>query len=105
MPALSGVLPVWYLRLTEHDEWLRGSIHVAYTMRWPFDGDARLDQDMHAANAGATSLQTDGDSGTTAAHHPGGAERDWPLPAAQASPAPQSCLSQPRRVTHRDAPE
>src|ERR1051326_9151326 len=100
MPALSGVLPVWYLRLTERDERLRESIHVAHTMRWPFDGDARLDQDMHAASADVTSLQTDGDGGPTAAHRPGGSERDYPLPAAHASPARQSRLSQLRRAIH-----
>src|SRR5579859_5213661 len=105
MPALSGVLPARYLRLPGRGERLRGSFHVARTMHWLYDGGARLDQDAHVANAGATSPRTGGDSGTTAAHRPGGAERDWPLPAARASPAPQTRLSPPHRATHRDAPE
>src|SRR5579859_5493537 len=105
MPVLSGMLPARYLRLPGRGERLRGSVHVVRTMHWLFDGEARLDQDAHAANAGATSPRTGGDSGTIAAHRPAGSERGWPLPAARASPAPLARLSQPHRATHRDAPE
>src|SRR5437588_7324197 len=79
MLARSGVLPARNRWLPERGERLRVSVHAARTTHWPFDGDARLDRVAHAASAGATSLRTAGDSGTTAAHHPGGAERDWPL--------------------------
>src|SRR5438105_13723042 len=105
MLARSGVLPARNRWLPERGERLRGSVHAARTTHWPFDGDARLDRVAHAASAGATSLRTAGDSGTTAAHHPGGAERDWPLPAAQASPAPGARPSRPHRAIHRAALE
>src|SRR5579872_4891341 len=105
MLALPGVLPARNRELPERGERLRGSVHVARTMHWPFDGEVRLDRAAHAANVAATSLRTTGDSGTTAAHRPGGAERDWHLPAAQASSAPRTRPSRPHRATHRDAPE
>src|SRR6266567_7860185 len=104
MPAQSGVLPARNRWLPEHGERRRSSSHAAHTRRWLSDGDPRLDRVACAANAGATSLRTTGDSDTTAAHRPEEAERDWPLPAAQASPAPLARLSRPHRATHRAAP-
>src|SRR5579859_1245177 len=101
MPAQSGVLPARYLLLTECGEPLRESCPVACTMRWLFDEESRLAQGARAAHADATSPRTGGDSGTIAAHRPGGAERGWPLLAAQALPAPQLRLSRPHRATHR----
>src|SRR5947209_7882101 len=105
MPALSGVLPAWYLLLPVHGERPLGSAHVVHTTHWPFDGDLQLAQVAGAANAGATSLRTNGDSDTTSAHRPGEAERGWHLPVAQALPAPQARLSPPHRATRRDAPK
>src|ERR1700693_3800975 len=105
MLAQSGVLPARNPRLLKRGKQRRSSSHAAHTRRWLSDGVERLDLVACAANAGATSLRTTGDSDTTAAHRPEEAERDCPLPAAQASPAPRARLSQPHRAAHRDAPE